>query len=219
MLEFVLLIIPTNLCTTVDGLWSIFHSCSAVLASHTMKEDKMAWSEMDSYPVPSNGTCPAEISLSLGQGQLFPSPFAQWVPVPLTEEERGVSDPWFAHLQHIQGAHAFSTADIWCSCPPWSLLSPRVALWSVQRLLRQLQQFSGLLWGVAGPIHSFKDWGTLNGGKITGRVWIKTAFKPLTFLSPWLLLIASESFQLVEGENVKIFLCVFARCPAVLGVG
>lgn len=78
-----------------------------------------------------------------------------------------MSDPWFAHLQHIQGAHAFSTADIWCNCPPWSLLPPRAALCSVQH---PFLAAAAVFWFAAGPIHSFKDWGTLNAGKITGRV-------------------------------------------------
>lgn len=63
----------------------------------------------------------------------------------------------------------------------------------VLTLFWQLQWSSGLLWGAAVGTHSCKDWGTSNGVKITGRVWTKTAFKPLTFLFPWLLLIRNES--------------------------
>lgn len=58
--------------------------------------------------------------------------------------------------------------------------------------LSQLRWFSGLLRGVQ-EVHSFRDWGTFNGGQITDGVWIKTAFKLSTFHFPWWLLIGSES--------------------------
>lgn len=54
--------------------------------------------------------------------------------------------------------------------------------------------------------------------KIAGRVWIKTALKPLAFLSSWLLVTASKSFQLVEGESGEISLC-FPDGSAVLVAG
>lgn len=34
-----------------------------------------------------------------------------------------------------------------------------------------------------------------------------------------LIVVDSESFQLVEGEKVKIFLFMFSRCSAGLGIG
>lgn len=72
-----------------------------------------------------------------------------------------------------------------------SRFSPHLALWSWPPiLLWQPQLWSDLLWGA---VHSCSGWGAFHGGKIPSRAWIKKAFKLLTFFSPWLLLIGSES--------------------------
>lgn len=122
------------------------------------------------------------------------------------------SVPWTS----LGFSHLFTTSHLWlrdCLTPDWhhshqceghtSSLQAEDEVFSrdsafpltdpvicVVTLVWQLQLFPGLLWGGR---HSISDRGSFNGGKITGRVWIKTAFKQLTFLFPWLLLVGSES--------------------------
>ena len=177
-----------------------------------MKRDKIPWSEMESYPVPANDICPA-----LRNACRFKtiSSFPHLLPI------RSLC-PWLKSSQECP-AHNLHIKEHTQLCRHMMKLPARDSAFSQGgsmicgvNFFWPPQPFSGLLWGEAAGIHPFKNWGTFNGGKITGSVWIKTAFQPLTFLFPWLLLIAREPVQLVEGENVKIFLFMFCWCSAIL---
>lgn len=152
-----------------------FHSCFCIKYNER-RQNCMIWNGF--LPSSCKQYLSCKLCLSLGSPCLWRKSSSECPPTVCT------SAP-------TRGAQVF-IADVQWSLPPGTLLSPSVAallMISVVILSWQLQEFSDLLCRVAGGTYSFKDWETFNDGKIAGRVWIKTAFKLLTFPFPRLLLI------------------------------